>query len=128
MLKEISPNKVAPKPIIQEAQVDIMNLSASDKQRVTVGLDKENNYVFVPKPYATVGPSPYSKPRGENFECASALHRIGKNSGRPPDKRNTIVLRSRRSVSKTKAKSPLSRKKKMQYHVKFSMSWNLKGY
>ena len=112
VLKEVSPNKLALKPITQEAQVDVMNLSISDKQRVAVGLDKENHSIFVPKPYVTTKPSTPLKPKGEKPECASALHWTGKNSGCPPDKRNVIVLRSRQIVNKTKAKSPLSRNKK----------------
>ena len=76
-----------------------------------VGLDKENHSVFVPKPHDTLGPSTLSKPKGEMSENVSVLHRTGKNSGRPPDKRNTIVLRSRRAVSKTKTKSPIYWKK-----------------
>ena len=78
---------------------------------MTVGLDKENHSVFVLKPYDTLGPSPLSKPKGEIFENVSALHRTGKNSGPPLDKRNAIVLKSRRSVSKNMTKSPISRKK-----------------
>ena len=110
-LKEVSPNKLDSKPINQEAQVDVRDLNGPDKQRVVVGLDKENHTVFVPKPYGTNRTSATLKPRGDKIESASVLHRTGINSGRPPDKRNAIVLRSRRTVCKSKAKSTSSRNK-----------------
>ena len=77
VLKEVSPNKLASKPINQEAQLDAMNISVSYKQGEKVGVDKENHPVFVPKPYPTFGTSTSLKPRNEKTECASALHRTG---------------------------------------------------
>ena len=112
VLMDISPNTLAPKARTWKAQVDSMSLSAPETPRMIMGLDKENHSVYVPKTYDTVGPSNMSKTMVERPDKASALHRTGKSSGRPPDKRNAIVLRSRRSGTKPKIKSPLSQKKK----------------
>ena len=114
VLKEKSTNNSSVKPssgsgLAQRDYGSIQNGALKGKGQAQVGvnliLDKDNHSVCVPNSAGYVKPSKKNIHISSQSNSSSLIHRTGKGGGRPPEDRNMVVLRGRKVVKKTSARS-----------------------